>query len=67
MQIQPIWQGKLAAEFEKDYFKKLAAFLDQETETIYPAEDLINISVKPTNIFNKLVNSLLIGWYDERN
>ncbi len=41
MQIPAIWQNKLATEFEKDYFKKLVAFFDQETETIYPTEDLI--------------------------
>jgi uracil-DNA glycosylase len=41
MQIPTIWQGKLATEFEKDYFKKLVTFLNQETETTYPQEDLI--------------------------
>lgn len=41
MQIPAIWQGKLATEFEKDYFKKLVTFLNQETETTYPPEDLI--------------------------
>lgn len=42
-QLPPSWQEKLEGEFEKPYFKKLLAFLDEERKThdIYPHESLI--------------------------
>lgn len=42
-QVPLSWQTKLAAEFEKPYFQKLDAFLDNElkTESIYPPAPLI--------------------------
>jgi uracil-DNA glycosylase len=48
-QLAHSWQTKLVAEFEKPYFQKLVAFLNEElkTQTIYPPEHLI------FNAFNK--------------
>ncbi len=38
VRIEPSWKKRLAAEFDKPYFKELAAFVKQEYEgkTIYP-------------------------------
>jgi uracil-DNA glycosylase len=45
IQIEPSWKEKLASEFEKDYFKRLMDFVEQEyaSGTVYPAKE---------NIFN---------------
>ncbi|MDM8557396.1 uracil-DNA glycosylase [Candidatus Parabeggiatoa sp. HSG14] len=42
-QLVPSWKDKLATEFEKPYFQKLATFLNEEleTQTIYPPKPLI--------------------------
>ncbi len=43
VKIEPSWKEKLQAEFEKDYFEKLIAFVKNEyaTQTIYPPGKLI--------------------------
>ena len=43
--IKNSWKNILKDEFEKDYFKKLAAFIDEQyaTSTIYPPkEDILH-------------------------
>ena len=42
-QLVPSWKNELASEFEKVYFQKLLAFLDEEanTQTLYPPNPLI--------------------------
>jgi uracil-DNA glycosylase len=42
-QLTPAWSDKLVPEFEKPYFKKLMAFLDEESKTqvIYPPKSLV--------------------------
>jgi len=55
------WQAVLADEFEKPYFKRLEAFVDQErqTQTIFPPEeDVFNAFVYTP--YDK-VNVLLLG------
>jgi len=43
VKIDPGWKSKLSAEFEKEYFLKLAEFIRNEysTKTIYPPASLI--------------------------
>jgi len=43
VKIEPIWKSKLAEEFEKEYFLKLAEFVKEEygKNTIYPPGSLI--------------------------
>jgi len=42
-QLPPSWEDKLASEYDKPYFQKLIAFLNEElkTQTIYPPNPLI--------------------------
>ncbi|HEW98567.1 MAG: uracil-DNA glycosylase [Candidatus Parabeggiatoa sp. nov. 3] len=43
IQLPPTWEDKLASEYDKPYFQKLIAFLNDElkTQTIYPPNPLI--------------------------
>jgi uracil-DNA glycosylase len=43
VKIEPTWKEKLSAEFEKDYFRKLTAFVREEYDrsTVYPPGGLI--------------------------
>jgi uracil-DNA glycosylase len=43
IQLPPTWQDKLGGEYDKPYFQKLMAFLNEEmkTQTIYPVNSLI--------------------------
>jgi len=43
IQLPPSWAAQLRPEMEKDYFKKIIAFLDEElaTQMVYPPQSLI--------------------------
>jgi uracil-DNA glycosylase len=43
IKIESSWKDILQSEFDKDYFKKLSAFVDQEynTQTVFPPANLI--------------------------
>lgn len=63
VEVPKSWRAAVGAEFEKDYFKALAGFVDEEREKfpgrIYPPEDEVFAALQLTPL-NK-VNVLLLG------